>query len=100
MEILGKNFTGADPKLLAQKKKELEEAKKKQNSQPTTKQEPAVQPMQTAMGAPAPSAEPKPLSLSPAASTPQETLMPSATNSRSTSDEYYASTSDSTCNWN
>lgn len=78
MELLGKNFTGADPKLLAQKKKELEEAKKKQNSQPTTKPEPAVQPMQTAMGAPAPSAEPKPLSLSPAASTPQETLMPSA----------------------
>lgn len=78
MELLGKNFTGADPKKLAEKKKELEEAKKKQKSQPTAKTEPAVKPMQTAMGAPAPSTEPKSLSLSPTTSTPKETLMPSA----------------------
>lgn len=33
-EALGKNFSGADPKLLAQKKKELEDAKKNQNKTP------------------------------------------------------------------
>ncbi len=56
-EALGKNFTGADPKLLAQKKKELEEAKKreKENQKPSTSTKPAptppvAQPQTTMMG--------------------------------------------------
>jgi hypothetical protein len=63
-EALGKNFTGADPKLLKQKQKELEEAKKKnQNkitSSPLKKSEP-----------------PKPESAKPAPATP---MTPPASN--------------------
>ncbi|QPX48005.1 hypothetical protein PQC13_gp040 [Synechococcus phage S-SRM01] len=43
-EALDKNFTGADPKLLAQKKKELEEAKKKEKPLTSTKPAPATLP--------------------------------------------------------
>ena len=50
-EALGKNFTGADPKLLAQKKKEVEEARRKQNQKPTASTKPAT--------APPPSAQPQ-----------------------------------------
>ena len=51
-EALDKNFTGADPKILAQKKKELEEAKKKENPPTSTKPEPSATP-----AVPAPSPE-------------------------------------------
>jgi len=56
-EALGKNFTGADPKLLEQKKKELEEAKNKEKQKPTSS--PKITPTSTPTPpAPAPSSTP------------------------------------------
>lgn len=51
-EALDKNFTGADPKLLAQKKKELEEAKKKEKPLISTKPAPSSTPSAPASAQP------------------------------------------------
>jgi hypothetical protein len=64
-EALDKNFTGADPKLLAQKKKELEEAKKKEKPLTSTKPAPSAAPAALASSAtpaapaPSPSVQPQ-----------------------------------------
>jgi hypothetical protein len=63
-EALGKNFTGADPKLLKQKQKELEEAKKKNQNKITSS------PLKK-------SEQPKPTAAKPA---PATTMTPPASN--------------------
>jgi len=53
-EALGKNFTGADPKLLKQKQKELEEAKKKNQNKITSSPLKKSEPPKPAAAKPAP----------------------------------------------
>ena len=81
-EALGKNFTGADPKLLKQKQKELEEAKNKNKliSSPLKKPEPP-KPADAKLEPPKPAdAKLEPPKPADAKSTPSTPMIPPASN--------------------